>query len=98
MKEYYIVNGKKCKRDSWQDDIIWSMKQSDNTFKHYWIDEQQGLGNSHGGQYMPPWIMNRNRYVVDDFGTVVKYLPHKVSLCWACIDSTGQQVTEWTAR
>ncbi len=74
------------------------MKQSDNTFKHYWIDEQQGLGNSHGGQYMPPWIMNRNRYVVDDFGTVVKYLPYKVSLCWACIDSTGQVVTEWTAR
>lgn len=45
-------------------------------FRHIWIDYKQGLGNYHGDYLIPPWVMNRNRYVVDDFGDVVKFLPY----------------------
>lgn len=74
MTDYYVVNGKQCRRDWWQDDIVWKMKLPDGTFKHWIHDAKMGYGTMHGEQYMPPWIMNFNRYVVDDYGNLSHYL------------------------
>jgi hypothetical protein len=74
MTDYYVVNGKQCRRDWWQDDIVWKMKLPDGTFKHWIHDLKMGYGTMHGEQYMPPWIMNFNRYVVDDYGNLSHYL------------------------
>ena len=74
MTDYYVVNGKQCRRDWWHDDIVWKMRQPDGSFKHWIHDPKMGYGTMHGEQYMPPWIMNFNRYVVDDYGNLIHYL------------------------
>lgn len=87
MTDYYIVNGKQCRRGWQQDDIVWKMRMPDGTFNHFWIEEKLGYGNSHSDQYTPPWIMNFNRYVVDDYGNLSHYLSNDPEYRWYYHDS-----------
>ena len=74
MTDYYVVDGKQIRRGWQHDDIVWKMRQPDGTFKHWIHNPEMGYGTVHGDQYIPPWIMNFNRYVVDDYGNLSHYL------------------------